>query len=84
MKRIIILSGFAIWLVGCANSGAGTEYTDTANETQIMEPTSDPRDTAEIGIGAGAPPGIPENVGAGGTAGAVDTNVQHDQRRINQ
>lgn len=67
MKRILIIGGMALWLVGCANSGNGVEYSDTAGTGTTMEPTSDPRDTVNIGIGAGVDEQT--NAGAGTVTG---------------
>ena len=61
MRRLLILGGMAVWLVSCANSGNGVEYSDTSAGTTTMEPTSDPRDTINIGIGAG----VDEQTGEG-------------------
>lgn len=54
MRRLFFLSGITLLMISCANSGNGVEYSDTAaGAGTTMEPTSDPRDTVNIGVGAG-------------------------------
>jgi hypothetical protein len=76
MRRLFIIGGMALWLVSCANSGNGVEDSDTsAGAGTTMEPTSDPRDTVNVGLGAGvdeqtnAGPGTVTGTGTG-AAGA--------------
>jgi hypothetical protein len=53
MKRLFVTGGLAIWLFSCANGGNGSENGDsTASSTNVI--ATDPRDTVELGYGAGA------------------------------
>jgi hypothetical protein len=71
MKRLLILSSMAVWLISCANSGNGNQQTETSGgETINTEPTnrsSNPMDTVNVGVGAGVNTGSDErsNNGAG-------------------
>lgn len=80
MRRLIILSGMAIWLVSCANSGNGSEHTETSGgetiNTTPTDRTSDPRDTVNVGVGAGANSGRDEHTNNGaGTATGTGTGA---------
>lgn len=66
MKRVLILSGFALWLLSCSNNSAtATGHTDSSGDTTKNMTTN---------AGAAGTGGVGAGFGAGGSAG-TDTNT---------